>query len=614
MIVKMKKYTFLVYHKQYLDFLENIKDIGVLHIVERPEGVLENDELRDKMQNASRVKSLLKQLEDVRPKNAVFAPADPDKDGLELLKEIEALFGRRDGLLQKIAQTEKESERMEPWGDFDHKRLSDLKKSGFEINFFTCPLRKFDQEWETLYNAFEIDRKGSAIYFVTVTRPNEKIEIDADYISISDKTSAGLDKDIVGLKENLAAVRKAIQQASVRDYNTLKNAEVEIQTAIAFDKVLLNTLSEAGNKVKLLEGWCPEGSEENLNNYLESSDVYYEISEPQADEKVPIKLKNNKFAQMFEFIGELYDLPNYHERDLTPWFAPFYMLFFGFCLGDAGYGLLLLVAGLLVRTRISNPVFKSVMALIACLGATTVLIGGLCGTVFGYSLFESSIPWVRESSKYLLDSDKLFYNALILGLIQIIYGMVLKFIGEIQRFGFAAAIPTMGWLFLIVGCGGTFGLSTFGMIDANTGKWMYIVFGSIGGLCIFILNNIKRNPLVNVGAGIWDTYNMVTGLLGDVLSYIRLFALGLSGGVMGLVFNELALSIGGDIGIPVVSQLVTVFILLFGHSINIFIAALGAFVHPMRLTFVEFYKNAGFEGGGKKYRPFAQYKEETKVL
>ena len=107
---------------------------------------------------------------------------------------------------------------------------------------------------------------------------------------------------------------------------------------------------------------------------------------------------------------------------------------------------------------------------------------------------------------------------------------------------------------------------------------------------------------------------MATGLLGDVLSYIRLFALGLSGGVMGLVFNELAINMGGDIGIPVVSQLVTVLILLFGHSINLFIAVLGSFVHPMRLTFVEFYKNAGFEGNGKKYRPFARYKEETKVL
>jgi V/A-type H+-transporting ATPase subunit I len=124
----------------------------------------------------------------------------------------------------------------------------------------------------------------------------------------------------------------------------------------------------------------------------------------------------------------------------------------------------------------------------------------------------------------------------------------------------------------------------------------------IACLFIFILNTPKRNPLINIGAGLWNTYNMITGVLGDLLSYIRLFALGICGGVMGFVFNDLALQLSGNI--PVVSQIVMLIILLIGHFLNIFMSGLGAFVHPMRLTFVEFYKNAGFEGGGKKYKPF----------
>ncbi|MBP6610449.1 MAG: ATPase, partial [Paludibacter sp.] len=136
--------------------------------------------------------------------------------------------------------------------------------------------------------------------------------------------------------------------------------------------------------------------------------------------------------------------------------------------------------------------------------------------------------------------------------------------------------------------------------------------GSIGGLLIFILNDVKRNPLVNVGAGLWDSYNMATGLLGDVLSYIRLFALGISGAVMGFVFNDLAIQLSGDI--PVVSHIIMIIIMLIGHGINIFMSGLSAFVHPMRLTFVEFYKNSGFEGGGKKYSPFAKYKEKESLF
>jgi V/A-type H+-transporting ATPase subunit I len=151
--------------------------------------------------------------------------------------------------------------------------------------------------------------------------------------------------------------------------------------------------------------------------------------------------------------------------------------------------------------------------------------------------------------------------------------------------------------------GGTAALDATVGLNPQVVKYLYYGFGGLGGLLVFILNDIKRNPLINVGAGLWDSYNMATGLLGDVLSYVRLFALSISGSVMGFVFNDLAIKLSGDI--PVVSPIIMIIIMLFGHGINIFMSALGAFVHPLRLTFVEFYKNAGFEGGGKKYNPFA---------
>ena len=109
---------------------------------------------------------------------------------------------------------------------------------------------------------------------------------------------------------------------------------------------------------------------------------------------------------------------------------------------------------------------------------------------------------------------------------------------------------------------------------------------------------------MNIGVGLWDTYNMVTGFAGDLLSYIRLFALGLSSAILGLVFNSLAFDLAPDI--PVLGWIITLIILVFGHGLNIFMASLGAVVHPMRLTFVEFYKNAGFAGGGKEYKPFSK--------
>ena len=123
-------------------------------------------------------------------------------------------------------------------------------------------------------------------------------------------------------------------------------------------------------------------------------------------------------------------------------------------------------------------------------------------------------------------------------------------------------------------------------------------------LLIFFYNSPDKNLFVNMGLALWDTYNMATGLLGDVLSYVRLFALGLSGGILASVFNSLASGMSPDnaIGKPIVYVLIFV----IGHAINIFMNTLGAIVHPVRLTFVEFYQNADFEGGGKKYNPFSK--------
>jgi V/A-type H+-transporting ATPase subunit I len=126
----------------------------------------------------------------------------------------------------------------------------------------------------------------------------------------------------------------------------------------------------------------------------------------------------------------------------------------------------------------------------------------------------------------------------------------------------------------------------------------------VAGLLILVLNNPKRNILINIGAGLWDVYGMATGLLGDILSYIRLFALGISSAILGMVFNSMAMSMKPDN--IILGPLVMILILVVGHGITIFMSSLGAFVHPIRLTFVEFYKNAGFTGGGKAYKPFAE--------
>ena len=612
MILKMKKYSFLVYHKQYIDFLDKLRELGVLHVVEKQNSIPENDKLLEKMQFASRIKNVIKQLEKYIPKDTKTEKQKAEAN-LEVLYNAETLLAKKEALELNYTAVEKECERMQVWGDFTLSRIEQLRDSGFELNFYSCATRNFNPEWEILYNAFEIDSIASATYFVTFTKPEQKIDIEADFIRLGDKTAKELEIELKQIKNSIEQTRLSITEIAVNQLNILEAIEKINYEEIDFDKVILNTELHAEERVMLLEGWCPEESENVLTEYLQATDVYYEVSEPTMEDAIPIKLKNNRFAKLFEPIGEMYDLPNYYELDLTPFFAPFYMLFFGLCLGDSAYGLLFLIIAIIARFKV-KPAMKPLIDLVIWLGSSTVIMGFISGTFFGFSLIDAKIEWLENFKVIMLDSNKLFYASLIIGVIQILYGIFVKAFGIVRRFGWAASLSTWGWLFILVGVGSAYGIGTLLNLNATLINYMMYAMGGIGVLLVFILNDIKRNPLINVGAGIWDAYNMATGLLGDVLSYVRLFALGICGSVMGFVFNDLALNIKDGIPVPGLDILVMLIIMLLGHGINIFMASLGAFVHPMRLTFVEFYKNAGFEGGGKKFKPFARYQKSESFL
>ena len=205
--------------------------------------------------------------------------------------------------------------------------------------------------------------------------------------------------------------------------------------------------------------------------------------------------------------------------------------------------------------------------------------------------------------------DKQMLLALIIGVVHICIAMTVKAIGATVRFGFKESLSDWGWLLLVVGFVTLGSLSFFQLIPEQVSYWGFIVVGGISAIGIYLLNNLHRNVLVNIGAGLWDTYNMATGLMGDVLSYIRLYALGLAGAMLGGVFNQLAFMVqdaaGGIAGIVFCAL-----ILVFGHTLNIAMSCLSAFVHPLRLTFVEYFKNSGYDGKGEAYKPFTVTEKE----
>lgn len=600
MISKMKKLAFLIYHKDYDTFLEQVRNLGVVHVVTKSQGEAENQDLQATIRLSARYAAAIKLLEGMNVKAADKTSGNADK-GEQVLDKLEALQQHDAETNHRIQAIEKEITAMEPWGDFKMESLKRLRDAGYEVGFYICSDKVYDEEWETQYHAVVINHIGSKVYFVTVTPVTETVSLDVECAKIADRSLSEIIQEKEKLDAERAETENAMKELAENSIPDLKAAQVRTSQLVDFDKVKLSADSLAGNKLMLLEGWAPAENAQQLNDFLKSSEVYYEISDPVPGDNVPIQLNNKGFFKLFEPIMKLYMLPKYNELDLTPFFAPFFMLFFGLCLGDTGYGLFILlgISGYRLIAKSISPSMKPILTLVQLLGLSTAICGLLTGTCFGFNLYDINVPFIQKMKEVImLDNQQMFNLSLILGAIQIIFGMTLKAVNQAIQFGFKYAISTIGWLLVLVSTAVAFAAPSV----MTMGGTLHLAILAVGGLMVYLFNSPGKNIFLNIGLGLWDTYNMATGLLGDILSYVRLFALGLSGGILAGVFNSLAVGMSPDNVIA--GPIVMVLIFVIGHSINIFMNVLGAMVHPMRLTFVEFFKNSGYEGGGKEYKPF----------
>ena len=605
MITKMKKLTFLVYHKEYEEFLNSLRELGVVHIVEKQQGAADNTELQENIRLFNRLAATLKLLQNQKhEKNAVIATEGGTATrGMQVLDEVDALQTEHGKLSQQLQSYAKEKEVLEVWGNFEPTGIQKLKDAGYIIGFYSCSEGNYKEEWETEYNAMIVNRISSKVFFVTVTKAGQEVDLDVEQAKLPAYSLSRLEALYDTTEQAIEGNEKKLVALSETDIPSLKAALKELQSQIEFSKVVLSSEQTAGDKLMLIEGWAPAYSKVEIEAYLNDAHVYYEITDPMPGDNVPIRLNNKGFFAWFEPICKLYMLPKYNELDLTPFFAPFFMVFFGLCLGDSGYGLFLFLGATAYRllAKKVTPSMKSIISLIQVLSASTFFCGLLTGTFFGANIYDLDWPIVqRLKHAVLMDNNDMFRLSLILGVIQILFGMVLKAVNQTIQFGFKYAIATIGWIILLVSTAVSALLSSSELL--SMGGTAYKVVLCISGAMIFLFNTPGKNIFMNIGLGLWDSYNMVTGLLGDVLSYVRLFALGLSGGILAGVFNSLAVGMSPDNVIA--GPIVMVLIFVIGHAINIFMNVLGAMVHPMRLTFVEFFKNSGYEGGGKEYKPF----------
>ncbi|MDR0893007.1 MAG: ATPase V [Mediterranea sp.] len=608
----MKKLTFLVYHKEYETFLEQIRQLGVVHVVQKQRGEMD-ESLQRFVQKRTLYKNLLQTMHN-RADKQLDKELHTERTGEEIVNGYEQCLNRIQLLEQQLAAVEKEHSQMEIWGQFDWTVVSRLKEAGWLLLFYTCSEREYKEEWTEEYNALTVAETGGHRYFVTITPTRPDLALEP--LRLPGHSLLELENRKVTVEQELEEANTAMTAYCNANGRTLERCLLQLEGDIDLLKVRLNSEQMAEGAVLLMEGWIPEECEAAVTELLDQSGVYYEIRKAKREDKAPIKLKNNGFMRMYEVLTKMYGVPDYAEFDPTPLIGPFFTLFFGFCMADAGYGVILILLGLLLKKKVSKSM-AGIMNLVITLGVATTIMGTILGTCFGVDLFKLDMPeWLKpimvggKTEIGGMTYDRQMVLALIIGVLHISIAMTVKAVTETVRFGFKESLSAWGWLLLVVGfvCTGT--LAFFEVIPQDVSTWAFIAIGSVSAIGIYLLNNLHRNILVNVGAGLWDTYNMATGLMGDVLSYIRLYALGLAGAMLGGVFNQLAFMVHDATG-GVPGWLFCGVILILGHSLNIAMSCLSAFVHPIRLTFVEYFKNSGYDGRGEAYKPFAEVKETT---
>lgn len=589
MITPMTKYSFILLNGEQGDLLERLQEVGLVDITRSIKPI------DDTSHNIKAEIELLDGL--IHGLQKADIPEGTEREFIDgdIVRLAGGMLMRYSDDTVEIKQLEKEVSELRLWGNFDNGILEELAQAGVPVHFHKLSSKAYKPEWAQEYALKEIAHTKSEILFVVAGPDTLPGEVPAPTTDIASK-----EKELRDKKAHFERVLKRI--ASAKD----RIPELEEKRSRLYAKLDLYLAGAAAvpaaeDTIVTLVGYAPAENDETVTAALDATGVFYLKEEAKTADNPPIKLENNWFVRQFEILTDMYGRPDYNEFDPTPYISVFFLLFFAMCMGDAGYGLVLILGGVLLR-KVEG--MKNLAPLVSILGVGTFVVGIVMHTFFGVDI--SVLPWIPAWLKSMMITGTIagfeaqMVLALAIGVVHLCLAMVVKTVYATKNKGFLGSLGTWGWTLLIVGgvLVGTFAL--FFSIPAQVTKWIVIGLGIVSALGIFLFNDIKRNPLKNIGSGLWETYNTVTGLLGDVLSYLRLYALGLAGGMLGKAFNDIATMTLGDGGL---GWLPFVIILVIGHALNLAMCCLGAFVHPLRLNFLEFFKNSGYDGKGRIYRP-----------
>ena len=637
MIVPMKKVSLIIMGDKKSETLRKLRKLGILH-VEIAEGSGKKlDELKEKV---SLLETAAFTVTDKKKKKKIQAVDADAAEAFAVSEDILALTEEKKKLLDERTVLTAEIDRLAGWGEVDPDEIKALADKGYDISLYEVPesvYKSLDESVKTLC----IGKTKSSVKFMVLTKSDDSEDKEPDSLKnfrfeLPESSTAELKKRADSINTDIEEIDKKLGSYVAYSDSIVKAVEV-CETDIEFETYATGMSDEALNEnnvsVSYFTGYIEADNVEKLKAAAKENSWGLVIEDPTEEDNVPTKLKNNKFVSLIypltDFLGTV---PGYFEYDISGWFLGFILIFFGIIFGDGAYGLLITAgaAALIIKSLVSKKEVSPAFLLVGLFGLSTILWGTLTCTWCG--LPAEQIPvWLQKLSIPVISNvyaDKIWYPfwtngqaglttaqnlqifCFTLALVQLVVAHIkaavrnrksVKVLGDI-----GSALQLIGVFYVVLSFVVNAEVFTFGLVLGGVPVGMVaLALVGVGFVMSFVFSNYEGSVIKSVLASVKNIVSVLLGVVNvfsDIVSYIRLWAVGLAGAAISATVNELAGPLLGNF----MFMILAIVLLVFGHGLNMILNVLSVIVHGIRLNTLEFSSHLDMSWSGHKFKPFKE--------
>ncbi|MFW5828518.1 MAG: V-type ATP synthase subunit I [Alkalispirochaeta sp.] len=613
----MKKVSVVTLQTFQEQTLSALRDLGVLHIFTDRADTARGERLREEWTAVERALATIPTGDADSTDNS-----EPPVEGgaavdaaLRIAEESQKLSEEAAQIDDSVDRIDRELERLAPWGDHDAHRIEALQRAGVDVALYERLPERADELVAALPHAFEVQRTKSIVRLAGVAAPGESLPSDQASLTLPESSV----KELRESREQLETRRREISEALsalTPKRPVLLAAQEELATD--FEYVRVQSRMDTQKELAWVTGFLPHDRVDDVKAAAAEHGWGVVVRDPDPEEQVPTQIRNPKPVQMIKPVFVLLGtVPGYREMDISFFFLLFFVVFFAMIIGDGGYGAILLLGTIVAAARGARRGRKPGpgTALMVVLSTATVVWGAITGNWFGYAPF-AELPVLRNlvipsiSAENEASTETIQYMTFVIGTIHLSIAHVWNFIRGLRVQPRIAALEQLGWLSMVLGLYylvlelvlGTVAVS----IVPRPDWWMSMIVGGLIAVMAFGRQESGQNFFIGVAKGV---ANIITTALdgisafSDIISYIRLFAVGLASLAIAEAFNNMAGGIAESMG-GAGGAIVAALILFLGHSLNLAMGALSVVVHGVRLNMLEFSGHLGMEWTGVEYSPF----------